>query len=103
VPFVELFTSEPLATFDLHEINLSKESQSVTFSYAVTSTNSTVTGVSIDYGDGSSDAAATPQGIFSHTYTCATGCRYTVKISGKDALGKSSLESPQSTLYIVRK
>lgn len=103
VPFVELFTSDPLATFDLHEINLSKESQSVTFSYAVTSTNSTVASVSIDYGDGSNDSATTSQGIFSHTYTCASGCRYTVKIAGKDALGKSSLESPQSTLYIVRK
>jgi hypothetical protein len=103
VPYIELFASDPPSTLDTHELALSSSTADVVFNYGVSSANGKIESVTIDYGDGEVQTSTVAQGIFTHTYTCNGPCKYTASLKVQDASGKTSVESMNSKIYIVRK
>lgn len=103
IPYIQVFTSDPPPTLDLREVLMQTNSLDVTFSYGIQSPDAQLKNVHIDFGDGTSQDTQVGQGIFEHTYTCQTTCRYSARISGTDTRGLKTVENLGSTIYIVKK
>ncbi|PWU22885.1 hypothetical protein C5B42_04855 [Candidatus Cerribacteria bacterium 'Amazon FNV 2010 28 9'] len=105
LPYVELFDTDPAVSVSTRETVMKSASQDFIFNYGVHPSVATekVTTVHIDYGDGQSQDSTQAEGIFTHTYTCQTSCRFTVKLTISDTAKKTSIESPGSIIYIVKR
>jgi hypothetical protein len=103
IPFVEFFASDPVANVNASEIAMTTSSLDVTFNYGVQTPDDKVSAVTIDYGDGNTQDASELQGIFVHTFTCDSTCRYKVTLRVTDTKGRTSVENKTGTIYIVRR
>lgn len=101
VPFVELFNSDPPYDRQTRELVMSGDSLDVLFNYGINPKD--VKNVSIDYGDGTVENSPYPDGIFTHTFSCAGPCRMIVKITATDKAGLSSIETEETKIYIIKR
>lgn len=101
VPFIELFNSDPAYEPERREITMTSASLDVVFNYAISP--KTVNKIHIDFGDGSTQDSTYPDGIFTHTFSCAGPCNYTVKLSAVSADGTASLDTNEAKIYIIRR
>ncbi len=96
------FSAEPYPNSS-REIEMQGEQLPVTFLYEAQELGGSIDRVRIEYGDGESQELGTAAGTFLHTYTCASQCKYSVRIVAYNTAGNSSLASDLTTLYIVRR
>lgn len=102
IPYLQSFSADPYPEAN-NEVVLTSPTQDVVFSYTASHADGQIRSVEIDYGDGKKETSNRPNGVFTHTYTCETECRYPVVIRATDSNGNVSVANTSSTLYIVRR
>lgn len=103
-PIVLSFSSDPFMDPQTRTAE-AKSGEPVTFSYVADLAGAASPNVIINFGDGTSDAATTNTGTFSHSYTCNQAvCEYVAQLVITDEQDRTSADIPVTkiTLLVTR-
>jgi hypothetical protein len=101
-PLLLSFNSDPQANYETRQVLVPKLEAAVIFSFLFDDTESPISNVKIDFGDGTSQEVTTRNGQLTKEYVCKqTTCTYKVKLVGVDAREIPSANTRLSELEVI--